>query len=250
MRASSLLASLRFLTVLPLPAARPTVDLHPGRATAVFPLAGLVIGLLLLPLAYLPVDPFLRAAFLLTAWIALTGGFHEDAWIDAMDAALAPVDRQRRLEILKDPRVGAHGLTAALCLALLRYGALISVPPAAVIVAPVVGRWAMVASLRFFPPLRSQGLGAMFASGARPLSATILAGAILLAMVTITESAWPAVAWVVGAVAALGTGRFLTARLGGLNGDGHGAVGLLAETACLVGWALAPDSLRWAPWSG
>lgn len=250
MRRNSLLASLRFLTVLPLPAAGPRVDLHPGRTTAVFPLAGLVIGLLLMPLAYLPVAPFLRAAFLLTAWIALTGGFHEDAWIDAMDAALAPVDRQRRLEILKDPKVGAHGLTAALCLALLRYGALISVPPAAVIVAPVVGRWAMVASLRFFPPLRDQGLGAMFASGARPLAATLLAGAILLAVVTIAESAWPAVAWMVGAAAALGTGRFLTGRLGGLNGDGHGAVGLLAETACLIGWALAPESLRWAPWSG
>lgn len=246
----SILASLRFLTVLPVPRGQRTVELHAGVTTAAFPLAGLVIGLLLLPLAYLPVEPLVRSALIISAWIALTGGLHEDGWIDAMDAALAPVDSQRRLEILKDPRVGAHGLTAILCLVLLRYGALISVPPAALIAAPVVGRWAMVVSLVCFPGLRSQGLGAVFADNARPFAATILTGGILVTLAAVASSAWPVVVWLVGAMTGLILGRFLTARLGGLNGDGHGAVGLLAETACLVAWSSAPASLRWVPWSG
>lgn len=242
----SILASVRFLTVLPVPMGQRTVELHAGVTTAAFPVVGLVIGLLLLPLAFLPVEPFVRSALIFSAWIAVTGGLHEDGWIDAMDASLPPVDRQRRLEILKDPRVGAHGLTAMLCLVLLRYGALISVPPAALVAAPVVGRWAMVLSLAVFPRLRGQGLGAVFADGARPFAATILTGGILAALAAVVSSAWPAVVWLVGTMAGLMMGRFLTARLGGLNGDGHGAVGLLAETACLVAWSLAPTSLGWA----
>lgn len=246
----STLASLRFLTVLPVPIGKRTIESPPGVSTAAFPLAGLVIGLLLLPLAFLPVEPFVQSAILLTAWITLTGGLHEDGWIDAMDAALAPVDRRRRIEILKDPRVGAHGLTAMLCLVLLRYGALISVSPAALVAAPVVGRGAMVLSLALFPPLRGRGLGAGFADGARPFAATLLTGGILLTLAVAASTAWPGIVWLVGTSAGLLMGRFLTTRLGGLNGDGHGAVGLFAETACLVTWSVAPTSLRWTPWFG
>lgn len=246
----SILGSLRFLTVLPVPVERNAAAPDAGMTTAVFPLAGLVIGFLLLPLAFLPVDPFVRSALILAVWIALTGGLHEDGWIDAMDAVLAPVDRQRRLEILKDPRVGAHGLTALLCLVFLRYGALVSVPAAALVAAPVVGRWTMVLSLARFPALRAEGLGAAFGDGARPFAAGILAGAVLIPLAALVSSAWPVVVWVVGTTAGLVMGRFLTARLGGLNGDGHGAVGLLAETACLVAWSMAPTSLGWGSWSG
>lgn len=245
----SILGSLRFLTVLPVPMGRSAAAPDAGM-TGVFPLAGLAIGLLLLPLAFLPVDPFVRAALILVAWSALTGGLHEDGWIDAMDATLAPVDRRRRLEILKDPRVGAHGMTALLCLVFLRYGALVSVPAAALVAAPVVGRWTMVLSLARFPALRAEGLGAAFADGARPLAAGILAGAVLIPLAALVSSAWPVVVWVVGTTAGLVMGRFLTGRLGGLNGDGHGAVGLLAETASLVAWSMAPASLGWASWSG
>src|SRR5260370_39185795 len=114
-----------------------------------------------------------RAAFVLALWVGVSGGLHEDGWTDCLDAAFAPTSRARRLEILKDPHIGAHGAGGLTVLLLLRFAGLTAVPASAVLAAPVVGRWAMVLALALATPARPTGLGARFAVSARPVAATL-----------------------------------------------------------------------------
>ena len=102
-------AAIGFLTVLPVH----NVMLPPeemGRASRWFPLVGLLIGAILLVVYWVCQFLFpslLTAVFIVTAWAALTGGLHLDGLCDCCDGLLAPVSTERRLEIMKDPRVGA-----------------------------------------------------------------------------------------------------------------------------------------------
>jgi cobalamin 5'-phosphate synthase/cobalamin synthase len=299
-------SALRFLTVIPVPGGRRlAAAVGPSRATAFFPVVGCLVGAILLALrGILPVDGLLAPVLVLAAWTALPGGLHEDGWADCADAALPPVSRARRLEILQDPRVGAHGLVAVVLLLLVRLAGIVDAPAWALLVAPVVGRWAMVVSLAYARPLRERGLGAALARGARPGLASATAAVWLVAMVvTISwwhggshadavtpsglaaapspglsaasspglsavsssslsavsspglsegsaQSGWagaaPPVAMAVAAALAIaalagwGVAAFLQRRFGGLSGDGHGAVGLAAETGALCLLAIWP----------
>lgn len=223
-----------FLTVLPVGAGGG----GPDRATTWFPVAGVLVGLPAFGLLHLPLPPPARAALALAAWTAVTGALHEDGWADVLDAALAPGARADRVRILSDPRVGAHGATGLVLLLLLRFAALLTVIPAAALVAPVVGRWSMVLSLSRAPALRGRGLGATFSAGPRPVAATTWALGLLAGLTILAGPAATGAACAAGGLAAAGTGGFLVARLGGLNGDGHGAAGLVAETVAL--WSFVP----------
>ncbi|TVR64291.1 MAG: adenosylcobinamide-GDP ribazoletransferase [Gemmatimonadales bacterium] len=252
-----LAAAIRFLTIIPVPSG------SAGRLTMTpwFPVAGVVVGLpVLATLALSGLIPrsegggiplvFLPAVGALLVWTAITGGLHEDGWADCADAALAPVDQDRRREILKDPRVGVHGATALILLLLVRFSALASfaaLPPGArelglILVPPMVGRTAMVISLRAAEPLTAGGLGTALAAGARPGLASVLTLVMVTGTVMWVGPHWlgPAALAVAGAAfVGLGIALFLSRRFGGLSGDGHGATGIGTETATLVGLALA-----------
>ncbi|HEX7091388.1 MAG TPA: adenosylcobinamide-GDP ribazoletransferase [Longimicrobiales bacterium] len=224
--------ALRHLTVLPVPyddAERRA----PAAALAWFPVVGLLLGAVAFVALRLPLPPPVRASLALAAWIALTGGLHEDGLMDCADAAFAVASRERRLEILKDPRAGAHAVSAAALLLLLRFAALATVPAAAALVAPVIGRWWMVVSLARWRPARATGLGAAFAAGARPLAPTLVALALLAALAPIAGAVRTALALVLAIIGGAATSAFLARRFGGLTGDAHGAAGLIAELAAL-----------------
>jgi cobalamin synthase len=100
----------------------------------------------------------------------------------------------------------------------------------------------MVATLRWAPPLGDYGAGATLRREARPV------GAALAPAVLIAASAWLGVpaahlgaTLAIGALAALLAAGFVVRRLGGMNGDAHGAVGLLVES--LV-WVIGAELVR------
>ena len=237
--ASGIADAMGFLTILP-------VGRRTSMGTAFFPAVGLLLGMMLWAVLQSPLPPLPRAALATILWTVLTGGLHEDAWADSMDAAWAHVGREGRLEILEDPRIGAHGLSATVLLLIARFAALASVPPIAVLAAPVLGRWAMVAAPAFFRPVRATGLGGRFAEESSPLAATAVAGvtlAVVLGVGSLTPASdGPGVRLIIAVVAAGAAGSLLGAslsrRFGGLTGDGYGAVGVIAELAAL--WAFLP----------
>ena len=83
-------------------------------AICAFPLAGIVISLvqwgLLLLMNRVSVPAAAQACVLIAAAILITGGIHLDGLIDTADARSSYADREKKLQILKDPHVGAFGI--------------------------------------------------------------------------------------------------------------------------------------------
>ncbi len=231
--------ALAFLTRLPIPTGRAEPD-DLAASVRFFPLVGLLLGALLAGLvAILParLGPDI-VGVLLTGLLALvTGGLHLDGLADVFDAAGGGRgSRERMLEILRDPRIGAHGATALvlalIAKVLLLGGCVARRDTASVLLFPVVSRAAIVPLIVGFGPARSEGLARAFHQrvGIGELAVTAWIAAIAVAA---GGARFVAPALAAFAIAG-GIGVWMARRLGGLNGDVYGAALELAEIAFLL----------------
>ncbi len=208
-----------------------------GRASVFFPVVGLLIGALLLLahrlLTYIFPVP-LVAALLVVLMVLITGGMHLDGFMDTVDGVFSGRPRERKLEIMRDSRVGAFGVLGLVCLLLLKYNAFLSMPAPliyqAILLAVLLSRWSMVYAIACFPYARREGLGTLYNryTGKRELI-WATGSTIILAVL---------VAWAAGLILLLAAwgwvhfmGSKLTGELGGLTGDIYGAT---AETTELL----------------
>jgi adenosylcobinamide-GDP ribazoletransferase len=236
-------AALRFLTCIPLPdgVGREREAFREAFAASVpwFPVVGLLIGsvLVVADLVLRPVfPPLVESALVVVLLLTLTGALHADGLMDTADAVLVHATPERRLEIMRDPRVGAFGVVAFASVLLLKLVAVDALPPAergtALLLAPTVGRWAIVLVATVFPYGRPSGLGAPLkvAANWRTLAvATLFTAAVALAaersgiVLVLLPGVW---AWALG--------RWLMGKLPGLTGDCYGAVCEVVETTVLL----------------
>jgi len=254
MHVQAAIAAFQFLTRAPIPVEVPFTRNVLRRSVIYFPLAGAFIGLILALGSWLLglVVPELPAAILaLGLWVALSGGLHLDGWMDTADGVLSHRSRERMLEIMKDSRVGAMGVIAAVLLLLLK-GALL----AEVIggehrtlgflllgVIPVWSRFWMAAAIAGWPGARqSEGIGAMFngVKGIDVLVAFWVAAAVsglslhfyltsLINLFTVLIICLVVTSFVGGGLAV-----YLNRKLGGLTGDTYGAMNEAVEAALLL----------------
>ena len=180
--------------------------------------------------------PVVAAALTVAADLALTGALHADGLVDSADGLLPPLDRERRLEVMADPRAGAFGVIAVVAMLLLRWAALVGRQPSVWLLAALwcLSRTVMAVALRTLPYARAGGLAQSFRGGsAAAVGATGVALTVVLLAAAGELAAGMAAA--VAAVAAAGAVLLLALRrLGGYTGDVLGAAGLVAETAGLV----------------
>lgn len=233
--------ALSFLTTIPTPAAA-YVEGGLGRLAKWFPWVGLVLGLILAGsqwLLALVLPAPVTAVLIIALWAWLTGGLHLDGLADCGDGLLAVAGRERRLEILKDSRLGAFG-AILLVLFLLAKGTAVTflpVPSFALVLAPVLGRWFILIAARQ-PSARHGGMGEWFAASLTPR--TMFQAAILPLLLVVTGGWYDVRAvWAV-LLAALVTFlilRLARARLGGVTGDVFGLVVEMTELAVLLAFA-------------
>lgn len=147
------LLALRFLTVYPFGGDEDIQGSDLATSTIYYPLVGAMIGLILywgLQWALIPWPAPLASAVMVTVWVLLTGGLHLDGLMDTFDGLGVRGDLTRRLEVMRDSRVGAFGVQAALLNTILKIAAVSALAThpqwfPALIFAPVAGRTAMVA---------------------------------------------------------------------------------------------------------
>jgi len=238
-------AAVRFLTVLPVPGSTRVFDKDEDTPRLVigceyFPLVGLLLALLLwlLVLVLAPLVPQLvLAALLVVALVILTGGLHLDGLMDSCDGLFGGSTRERKLEIMRDSRVGSFGVLGATCLLLLKFALFASVSahalPLALLIALPSARWAMVLVLRVFPGVRTTGLGAAFHQ-AVTTERLLATGIIALAIVLTTGQFIGLVVWMAVTFTALILGFWITRSIGGLTGDSYGAIEEVAEVVALL----------------
>jgi adenosylcobinamide-GDP ribazoletransferase len=121
-----LLINLQFFTSIPIRQELPIDNVHLEKAIRSFPVLGLIQGGIYVFVLYAISNwtPFsaLTAAFCLwLAGIFLTGGIHLDGWMDTSDAFFSYQDKEKRLEIMSDPRTGAFGVLSVIVLLSCRF---------------------------------------------------------------------------------------------------------------------------------
>ncbi|MBO0601099.1 adenosylcobinamide-GDP ribazoletransferase [Sporosarcina sp. E16_3] len=118
---NGLLLAMQFFTAIPV---RKEFPLGRKEVTAMYmalPFVGAAIGLAMygvseLLVNYLHIGTLLASVLIVLTAIILTGGLHLDGWADTGDAFFSYKDREKRLEILEDPRLGAFGTMALVLL--------------------------------------------------------------------------------------------------------------------------------------
>lgn len=231
--------ALRFLTLLPVPGLPAMGVDRIGRAVAWFPLVGLVVGAIGLAFGALAGaiwNDGVQALVVVVTWMLVTGGLHLDGLADTFDGMLSWRSREQRLEIMRDSRIGTMG---ALAVFAVLAGKLVLIAGAgegwvaAVLVAPVLGRWADVVAILAFPPAREGGLGRTFRESSGRGTAAI-AGVTALAVTTVLSGAVGIVAMIVVTGITLALGRWWVRALGGLTGDTYGAASEIGELVALA----------------
>ncbi|MCX5998618.1 MAG: adenosylcobinamide-GDP ribazoletransferase [Chloroflexi bacterium] len=233
------LTSLGFLTIIPVPVRREPAE-KVGQSLVYFPLVGLFLGLVLVGLdkllgLVLPLS--LTNALLIVVMVVLTGALHLDGFIDTCDGALVRGSPAERLGIMRDSHVGSFGVVGGSCLILLKYAALVALPgpvrTPALVVMPILSRWAMVYAITAFPYARDAGKGLVFKEQANWLRFTIATIVALVASSLLAGLGGPAMLVALW-IGVFGIAAFLKLRLGGLTGDSYGAINELSEVLVLA----------------
>ena len=160
------IASLQFISALPLGRPRP---FDPKGIIVNFPLAGLAIGLMVALFDQLVMHlwpPTVVAVLDVGLLAVVSGAFHLDGLADMADGLYGQRDREKRLAIMKDSRVGAMGLVAVVCVLLTKAAALGSIEQGrfvALLIVPAYARSSMLCGMRFLPYARGpEGTGSPF----------------------------------------------------------------------------------------
>ena len=202
-----------------------------------FPLIGAAIGAVL-ALAWVGAGelwpPAVAAVVVVAVDLAITGMLHVDGLADTADGVLPHLDRERRLEVMRSPDVGAFALAVVPTVLLARWSALATdrIEPLALVAVWAASRTAMATIPALVPYARDDGLASPFVAGSsRRIALWFVPCAALLAAV---HEMTGAAALVAGLAIGAGVVALARRRVGGFTGDVLGAAGVLTETGALL----------------
>lgn len=237
-RAHELAAAFGLLTRLPVwRLVRHDAPVDFTRAVWAYPVVGAVIGLiaggadtLALRLGF---APGIAALLTLAAQLLVTGALHEDGLADTADGFGGGRTRERKLEIMRDSRIGSYGAVALMLALALRGMAIaeIAAPVVGLVVAGAMARGAIVLVLLVAEPARKDGMASSLS--AIPFATAAIALLVPLGLaVCLLPFAQALLVAGITALLSYGVARWSTRQIGGHTGDVLGATAVATE--CLV----------------
>ncbi len=240
-----LLVAVQFLTRLPTPRLAGFETAWISRSARYFPVVGELVGAACAGVflaAYLVWPPWVAALLAVAAGVLVTGGFHEDGLADTADGLGGGQDPARRLEIMKDSRVGTYGVLALVLTLGLKVSALAGLAPAlgavTLLAAHGAARGASVLAMRLLPYV-----GDMASAKWKPAPTGLAWSEVGLALAL---AAWPlaflspghaVLGLALGGVLALGPALAARRLVGGQTGDVLGAIEQAFELGFVLGVA-------------
>lgn len=233
--------ALSFLTIAPVGGHEEAAGTHLGRAW--FPAVGLMLGAAAWGAFWAGATFFtslVGAVAAVTVLAVLSGALHLDGLADTADGLFGGATQDRRLEIMRDSRVGSFGVVAIALVLVMDVAALsglgTSQALAALLVAAAGGRLALTAAVVTLPYVRAEGLGTA-AQGGRRLPDLAVAAAVAAVPIALD---WRRglIAWAFAAVSTAAVAWLARTRIGGATGDVYGAVVELGQLAALLGFAV------------
>jgi adenosylcobinamide-GDP ribazoletransferase len=240
--ATDLKLGVLFCTRLPIFRSVPLEGASLARASWALPIAGALVGLIgalsywLAHIVGLP--PLPAAALALAATLAVTGCIHEDGLADVADGFGGGATRERKLEIMRDSRIGAYGTCAVMMSLLLRGSAVAtlaepSIVAAALIAAHAGARAGLPTFMSLVRPARLDGLAA--AVGRPPRGSAVAAGLLGAGALAFGLGPVPGFIAILLVLLAIGLLAWLcTRQIGGQTGDVLGALEQVSEMVILL----------------
>jgi adenosylcobinamide-GDP ribazoletransferase len=220
-------------------------------AISFLPLVGAVIGILVTVAAFFKELPvFVLTVILALIPLVITGGFHLDGFMDVTDARSSFAEKEKSLEIMEDPHIGAFAVIGLVKLALAWGGALYMVVDSFstgrgrigvycygisfMAVRALCGLWSILLT-----KAKDSGMLSREAGGAETCDIMLLMAQLVFAMAT-----W-AFADLVSCLVCLGAlglfsvyyWRMCKKRFGGVTGDTAGYFVTMGELVVLVALA-------------
>jgi adenosylcobinamide-GDP ribazoletransferase len=232
------LAAVMFLTRLPVGRFHQFRAEDVASSTIYFPVVGAVIGLAggLALFSSAVVPSFVGVLISMLVTICLTGSLHEDGLADSADGLIGGQDPQRRLEIMKDSRIGVYGaialwlsLTAKLVLvqSLLAVNVVLAIRTT--VIAHCLGRAATVALLASLPYVRIENSkSSRFGNKVTPRQlAAIIVFAVILSFLLLRLQGGLCLTAAIAVTFVCGL--YFKSKIGGITGDCLGAANQLVE---------------------
>ena len=213
-------------------------------ALCFFPWVGLAVGavsaVLFWLLQQIGAGSMLRAAVLTAVPVLVTGGIHLDGYLDTMDALSSWREKQRRLEILKDPHAGAFAIIMG-CLYFVLYagaaGELVWKIFPAYAFGFAVSRSFSGLSIAFFPNANPKGTAAAFGMSAEKKRTAAVLVVTIFAVTVLSASfcVWAALDVLVVSALVFCYYKWKSSKyFGGITGDLAGYFLSLCELAQLL----------------
>lgn len=238
---SDISASLGLLSRLPIPVNFAEAKARGAAASWAFPVAGmviaLVVGFVVSLLLHFNVTPEIAAAIAIGTQILITGAMHEDGLADSADGLWGGWEKDRRLEIMKDSRIGTYGVLALVLSLLIRWTALSAIFAAGSVFAPLLAvaaasRLPMLALMAILPNARGSGLSA---SVGKPSKDTLALGTAVTLVAMVFFAGWSFVPlFLFCTLAAMLCAQIAKAKIGGQTGDILGATQQVVEMTALI----------------
>jgi len=237
------LAALQFLTTIPIPWRREVSPEELGRSAGYFPVIGLIIGLILVGLNWLfglILPSAVVNALLIVSLVVISGALHLDGFVDTCDGIAGHKPTEDRWQVMHDSRVGGFGIVDVVLLLLVKYVSLNSIPEplmmTALVLMPVVSRWAMVYAVFAYPYAKPSGLGKVFKQGTswpRFTMATLIALVVVVALALLAGLAIIFIMFLTW-VMTVAMAAYFKSKFSGLTGDTYGAINEFAEVGVLI----------------
>jgi adenosylcobinamide-GDP ribazoletransferase len=234
--------ALGFFTRLPLKSPPGLTGGQVGEAARAFPVAGAVVGLIGSAIYLLAVEiglsGLLAALLAVAATVVAGGALHEDGLADFADMLGVRGDRERKLAVMRDSRIGSYGVLALGFSIAIKVGALVGLADpwhvaGALITANVCGRAVLPMVMRSLPLARANGLAVEAGKPTAPASYQGLGIALLVSAFACGPGA-ALVSVVVAIVAAFLVSEIARRQIGGYTGDVLGAAEEVAQLAILI----------------
>jgi adenosylcobinamide-GDP ribazoletransferase len=229
---------LGFFTRLPVV----SVTGHLGDAARAFPLAGLVVGLIGALVYFVAMEiglsGLLAALLAVAATGIVTGALHEDGWADVCDALGARGGVEKRLEILRDSRLGSYGGLALIFATFIKVAAIANLGApelvaGALVTSHTLARGVLPLIMARMSLARSNGLAADAGRPTQSAANWSLIIALLIAVLAVAPIA-ALVALLAALAATWAVAKLAQKKFGGYTGDVLGAVEQVAEMAILI----------------
>jgi adenosylcobinamide-GDP ribazoletransferase len=242
------ITALQFLTIITVRKEHEVAEGDMAKSMVYFPFVGFLIGFFLVnadrlfALIALPQD--IATFLLIILSVLITRALHIDGLADTLDGLMGGRDHSSRLAIMKDSRLGTSGALGIVFVLFMKYLCLDSLFESdrivALLVAPVLARWAQTLMVSNAEYVREHGMGKAFVGHLR--SSSLIAASVvaigLSAFVVVRLDVRSVILFFVlicGVLLLTYLGkRYLVRKLGGVTGDAIGAMSELNEVLVLL----------------